>query len=163
MSDEEDVAENQGKEQGDAAQRPQALNYLGREVRQKWVTIGKYEAFEGQLALAKLHANGIPAQLYDQLGATVYAGILGSAKLQVIEEDADLANAILAKRTEIADTDDYLDEDWRCPKCRQKKVTVSPLTPWQVVLCVGTLMFAIPFLNRERFCEACGHRWRKAD
>src|SRR3954465_11398907 len=106
MPDEKDVAEGEPKEQGDAAQSPQTLNYLGREIRQKWVTIGKYEAFEGQLAMAKLHANGIPAQLHDQHGATVYAGILGSAKLQVIEEDADIAKEILAKRADITDTDD---------------------------------------------------------
>jgi hypothetical protein len=40
-------------------------------------------------------------------------------------------------------------------------VKLYPLTPLQLALCLGTLMFAMPFLNRELGCEACGHRWRK--
>src|SRR5436309_10694856 len=107
MPDEKDVTHEHSEAHSDSAPTPQTLDYRRGEIAQKWVTIGKYDPFEGQLAMAKLHANGIPAQLYDQNAAAVYAGILGSAKLQVAEEDVGRAKELLAKRADVTNEEDY--------------------------------------------------------
>src|SRR2546423_131174 len=135
-----------------APSRAPTLDYRSPQPPDEWVTIGRYNSFEGQLALSKLHANEIQAQLFDENAAAVFGGWnlgMGLAKLQVMKEDAQRATDLLAKPTD-ADDDSYVQEDWRCPKCQQKRVQLAPITPGQLLLSIMTGFLAFPFLKRTK-------------
>lgn len=75
-----------------------------------WTTIARYAlTYEAHLARARLESEGIEALIADEHTMalqSLYADALGGARLQVRDEDADRAQAILDE-----DRSGLLDED----------------------------------------------------
>lgn len=114
--------------------------------------------FEADLAVAKLQAEGIDAVLHDQRIALTHPFVFPDVPLMVPENQVAEAREVLARpasavaEDEVGDDtardaadDEYLDEPWRCPRCRQKTVELVPMSPTRRVL-VGSwlLLLALP-------------------
>src|SRR5882762_5105521 len=106
------------------------LAYANRSSEARWVTLGKFRPLEAQLAQAKLQSEGIPCNLANQNSAAMYADILGiDVRLEVLTDDVDRARANLdqVRAARAKDAEPYLDEDWRCARCRGRDVKYAPL------------------------------------
>ncbi len=95
------------------------------------VTLRHMSVMEAELARVRLEAESIPCFLIDrEMGAysTVGGGII-PVKLQVHENDAEMAEEILSRPAPPSAEGEYVDEDWRCPKCHRKTVELVPMSP----------------------------------
>jgi len=140
------------------------LSYATPGAERRWVTLGKFIPLEAQLVAAKLLSEGIPSNLADQNMAQLYSGIIGiDVRVEVLEHDLERARAILdavrAARLKDAQEDPYLDEDWRCSRCRSKNVAYVPLSPPIFVLMLLLLGLPLLFIPRKKKCHDCGHIW----
>ena len=145
----------------DQAPQPLKLSYAGTASEARWVTLGKYIPLEAQLIAAKLRSEGIPCNLADQHTAQIYSAMIGiDVRLEVFEHDLERARAILEQaRAKHAEGEDYLDEDWRCGKCRSRNVQHIPLSPPMLVLTLLLLGLPLMFITRPKRCADCGHTW----
>ena len=94
-------------------------------------TLRRMPIFEANLAAAKLEAAGIPAFVGDGNMAAAHPVLQGQARLQVAEDNLAAAEAILAAPhapAAGADDDDYVEEEYRCPKCHRKAVDLLPVS-----------------------------------
>jgi len=84
-------------------------------------------------------------------------------RLEVLDHDLERARAILeevrAARVKDAEADPYLEEDWRCSKCRSRNVTYVPLSPPMLILTLLLLGLPLMFVKRYKRCADCGHTW----
>jgi hypothetical protein len=112
---------------GPPGDRP-VLPYYSGPPQLRLVTIRRLGSMEAQLAQAKLESEGIPCFVLDQNIATAHPLLVTEVKLQVAEADALRAEEILSQPVANDAEGEYADEDWRCPKCKQKKVDLLPLS-----------------------------------
>src|SRR4051812_4874572 len=149
---------------GDSKPEPvNQLTYASSSTPEaRWVLLGKYIPLEAQLIQAKLEAEGIPCNLADQNMAQMYSALIGiDVRLEVLDHDLERARAILeaARATRATDAEDepYLDEDWRCSKCRSRNVGYVPLG--NLLFGLSLLMLGLPlvFIKRYKRCKDCGH------
>jgi hypothetical protein len=153
-------------ERSDPTSKPlQSLTYASRNTPEaRWVMLGKYIPLEAQLVQAKLQSEGIPCNLADQHTAQIYSALIGiDVRLEVLDHDLERARAILeevrAARVKDAEDDPYLDEDWRCSKCRSRNVVYVPLSPPMLILSLLLLGLPLLFVKRFKKCADCGHTW----
>ena len=151
-------------EQDDSSSQPLKLTYAlpGNEAR--WVTLGKFVPLEAQLVAAKLHSEGVPTNLADQNMAQMYSALIGmDVRVEVLDHDLEHARSVLeevrATRARGAAEEPYLEEDWRCAKCRSRLVNYAPLSPAMLVLTLLFLGLPLMFINRQKQCSNCGHTW----
>jgi DNA-directed RNA polymerase subunit RPC12/RpoP/uncharacterized protein (DUF1778 family) len=97
-------------------------------------TLRRMPAFEANLAAAKLGAAGIPAFVADENMSAAHPVLHGQVRLQVEEDNLEAAEAVLDTPAAPAsagtgDEDDYVEEEYRCPKCHRKAVDLLPPSP----------------------------------
>ncbi len=149
----------------DQVPQPVKLTYASSSTPEaRWVLLGKYVPLEAQLIQAKLQAEGIPCNLADQNMAQMYSALIGiDVRLEVLDHDLERARAILeearAARATDGEDDPYLDEDWRCSKCRSRNVGYVPLG--NLLFGLSLLMLGLPlmFIKRYKRCKDCGNTW----
>lgn len=151
-------------ESDDHVPQPLKLNYAATASEARWVKLGKYVPLEAQLIAAKLQSEGIPCNLADQNTAQIYSSLIGiDVRLEVLEHDLERAQAILEEvrvaRAKNAEEEPYLEEEWRCSKCRSRNVSNVPLDPVLMVLSLLLLGLPLLFMNRSKRCGDCGHTW----
>jgi hypothetical protein len=128
------------------------------------VLLGKYIPLEAQLVQAKLQGEGIPVNLADQNMAQLYSGLIAiDVRLEVLDHDLGRARAILdevrAARAKDQEDEPYLDEDWRCSKCRSRNVGYVSLSFPMLVLTLLLMGLPLMFIPRQKRCGDCGHTW----
>jgi hypothetical protein len=153
-------------EPNDNVPQPLKLSYAATSSEARWVKVGKYAPLEAQLIAAKLQSEGIPCNLADRNTAQVYSGMVQfDVRLEVLDQDLERAKAILeevrATRVKNAEDEPYLDEDWRCSKCRSRNVSHVPLNPLMLVFSLLLMGLPLVFVTREKRCNDCGHVWRE--
>ena len=104
------------------------IPYYTAPPQLRLVTIRRMGSMEAQLAQAKLESEGIQCFVLDQNIATAHPLVFTDVKLQVAETDALRSEEILSQPIADDAEGEYADEDWRCPKCKQKKVDLLPLS-----------------------------------
>jgi hypothetical protein len=152
-------------ESSDEVPKPLKLTYADRGSESRWVTLGKFIPLEAQLVAAKLHSEGIPTNLADQNMAQLYSAVIGmDVRVEVLAHDLDHARAVLeevrATRIKVAQDEPYLEEDWRCSKCRSRLVSFVPLSPGMLILTVLLLGVPLLFITGRKRCANCGHTWQ---
>ncbi|WP_097458626.1 putative signal transducing protein [Mangrovitalea sediminis] len=75
-----------------------------------WTTVAQYaQLYEAHLARARLESEGLEVMIADEHTVTLqslYADALGGVRVQVLDEDADRARAILEEdRSQLLDDD----------------------------------------------------------
>jgi hypothetical protein len=132
---------------------------------ERLVTVETFAApWEAQLARARLEAEGIDSQLADEhLARLGLSGAIGGVRLQVREEDAEIAVQVLRREARLPELYLVTDEEAlrpRCPGCNSDSLT---LERWSRLLFVGSLLlFRIPILipRRRWKCRHCGGLWK---
>jgi len=118
---------------------------------------------EAHLACSRLNAEGIQAAVhrFSRYRAIASGGWL----LRVHANDFARAESILKRINPEIDMDEYVSSDddtyRRCPACRSVNVLTAPLPPrlrWLAVLGLGIPLL---FIQRDRTCRKCGHKWRE--
>jgi hypothetical protein len=148
----------------DPTSEPVKLSYATPGTESRWVTLGKYIPLEAQLIRIKLQSEGIPCNLADQNTAQGYSELIGiDVRVEVLAHDLERAREILEEvrkaRTKDAHDESYLDEDWRCSKCRSRNVGYVSLSPPMLVLSLLLLGLPLMFIHRSKRCGDCGHTW----
>ena len=148
---------------GDESQ-PLKLTYALPGSESRWVTLGKFIPLEAQLVAAKLHSEGIPTNLADQNMAQMYSALIGfDVRVEVLAHDLEHARGVLeevrATRMKGAAEEPYLEEDWRCSRCRSRVVNYVPLTAPMLILTLMLLGLPLMFIKRTKCCTNCGHTW----
>lgn len=137
----------------------------GKEMAGGLVTIAQYRDLpEAGLAKSKLQAAGIPCFLDNEYTVGVnwlYSNALGGLKLNVPEECAEEAKAIIEESIELVASEESgeLLSDSACPACGSTKIEPNNYTRKFAAL---TLLVSLPlFLFWKRYsCKSCGHRWK---
>jgi hypothetical protein len=145
-------------------QSPEPLTYSTTSTEARWVTLGKFHPLEAELAAGKLRSENIPCNLADQNMASMYSAIIGiDVRLEVLSHDLDRARALLesvrAQCAKDAEDEPYLEEDWRCSKCRGRNVGYVPLTNILHLLSLVLLGLPLLFIPRHKLCKDCSHTW----
>ena len=140
------------------------MSYARPGSESRWVTLGKVIPLEAQLVAAKLHSEGIPTNLADQNMAQMYSAMIGmDVRVEVIAHDLEHARGVLEKvratRMKDAAEEPYLEEDWRCSKCRSRLVNYAPLSAPMLILTLMLLGLPLMFIKRYKRCTSCGHTW----
>jgi hypothetical protein len=109
-----------------------------QEAGVRFKTFRKLPAFEANLAAAKLQAAGVECFIADQNLSAVHPLLFAGVRLQVAEADFERAEEILRTPVSLsaddledgdaAGDDEYVEETYRCPKCRRKTVDLVPLS-----------------------------------
>lgn len=141
-----------GERQGGRAVVPDYFVPAVGEMR--LVTLLSMPPMEAEMARVKLELEGVQCFAADSEMARVNP-LLGAiqVRLQVREDDLERAREILARPPEDVEEGDYVEEEWRCPKCRRKAFDFLPLTPgrrrlrdvWVVLLALGLAWCFVPF------------------
>lgn len=92
------------------------------------VTIRRLPGAEAELAAAKLESEGIPCFIADSHLSATHAMLVSEVRLQVHAENAERAIEILDRPPDDAAADEYVDEEFRCPRCRRKGIDLLPLS-----------------------------------
>ena len=148
----------------DDVSQPLKLTYAAQVSEARWVTLAKYVPLEAQLIAAKLQSEGIPCNLANKHTAEVYSGMMPfDVRLEVLDHDLERAKSILQEvrcsREKNAREEPYLDEDWRCAKCRSRNVSHVSLGPAMLILTLLLLGLPLLFITRYKRCQDCGHTW----
>jgi hypothetical protein len=110
------------------------------------VTLTQMNAMEAELACTKIQSEGIPCFVADRNWATgSYNAILCMASVQVHESDLERARAILDRPPAQDMEGEYVEEDWRCPKCHRKTIDVMPMSRfWKRVFLLFLGLIVVP-------------------
>ncbi|HZZ44552.1 MAG TPA: DUF2007 domain-containing protein [Tepidisphaeraceae bacterium] len=111
------------------------------------VTLESFQGMEAELACAKLNAEGIRCFAANSQIAAAHPFLGVSIEVQVRREDLERARAVLAQRAVKGADDEYADEPWRCPNCRQKTIDLLPQTGAQWMRRnIWFVMLVMPFV-----------------
>jgi hypothetical protein len=132
------------------------------------VTVATFAApWEAQLARARLEAEGIEARLADEhLARLGLSHAIGGVRLQVREEEAEAALAVLRREARLPEIYLVTEEEAlrpRCPDCNSDSLN---LERWSRLLFVSALLlFRIPLLipRRRWRCRRCGGEWKETE
>lgn len=122
-------------------------------------------ATEADLAAAKLRLEGIPCFVADRNFGMAAVWTQRMVPLQVHQVDLERAREVLDRPAEPAAEGEYVDEDWRCPKCHRKKVELVPmsrgrkgmmLVAFALLLVPMLLGFLLNMLDLDTAAEALG-------
>jgi hypothetical protein len=124
---------------------PPVLSYASPAVHGKLVTLRRFRQMEAELARAKLESEGIRCLLLDQNLSVAHPLLFNEVPLQVLEEDAERAKEILNRPVADDAEGEYVDEDWRCPRCHRRSVDLLPLPPgWRRVRMINRALWITP-------------------
>jgi hypothetical protein len=103
---------------------------------------------EAELAKAKLESEGIQCMLRDTRMAVTYSPLVSEVPLLVLKPDEARAREILARPADDRATEgEYVDENWRCPRCHHRAIDLVPLTRgWRLVRATWVTLLAVPVL-----------------
>lgn len=125
-------------------------------------------AHEAQLDLMKLHDEDIAAVLKNERMVSMaphYSNAVGGVQLLVNDEDFDAAAKVLSYE---ADESALLQEMYpeaplepvtACPKCGSMNL-IQGRSAWSGLLSLLVFMLPLSIQTKNRYCAACGHRWR---
>jgi hypothetical protein len=130
------------------------------------VTIAQYRDLpEAGLAKSRLEAAGITCFLDNEYTIGInwlYSNALGGVKLNVPEENAEEAKAIIeevAEPTTAPEESEELLPDSVCPNCGATEIETKNFTRKFAALTLLTSLPLFLFLKRHH-CKSCGHRWK---
>jgi hypothetical protein len=132
------------------------------------VTVATFAApWEAQLAQARLETEGIDSRLTDEnLARLGLSNAIGGVRLQVREEDAEVAVQVLRREARLPEIYLVTEEEARRPRCPGCNSDSLTLERWSRQLFVASfLLLRIPILlPRKRWkCRHCGGMWREEE
>jgi hypothetical protein len=132
------------------------------------VTVATFAApWEAQLAQARLETEGIDSRLTDEnLARLGLSNAIGGVRLQVREEDAELAAQVLLREARLPEIYLVTEEEARRPRCPGCNSDSLTLERWSRQLFVASLLLLrIPILiPRKRWkCRHCGGMWKEEE
>jgi hypothetical protein len=80
------------------------------------------------MAKAKLESEGIACCIEGANLSAMHPLLFNEVRLKVQQLDRPRAEAVLARPADSDSEGEYVDENWRCPKCHQKTLQLLPLT-----------------------------------
>lgn len=102
---------------------------LGDRDVDRLVTLARMRITEADLAKIKLESEGIPCLIRDATSAIANSFIVTDVPILVRAEDLERAKAVLARPADDSMEGEYVDEDYRCPRCHRRDVELLPLSP----------------------------------
>lgn len=109
------------------------------------VTLCRMRITEADMAKAKLQAEGIPCLIRDARTAITNPFIVSEVPLLVREGDLARAKEILAQPADDSAPGEYVDEDYRCPRCHRRDVELLPLSRgWRQVRVLCFVLVGLP-------------------
>jgi hypothetical protein len=81
---------------------------------------------EADLARIKLESEGIPCLIRDSASAVANSFIVTDVPVLVRAEDLERAKEALARPADDSMEGEYVDEDYRCPKCHRRDAELLP-------------------------------------
>jgi len=135
---------------------------------QEVVTLRQFRDMpEALLAKGSLDSSGIECWLADDNMVRLdwfYSNLLGGIKLQVKQEDAEIANEVLdqpiPENFDAEGTGDY--QQPRCPHCESLDVTFEELNK-PVAFVSAYFSLPIPLHRRAWRCRSCNREWQDPD
>lgn len=126
--------------------------FVPAATEMRLVTLQTMTPMEAELARVKLEAEGVRCFAADAEAARINSLWSIPVRLQVREDEMERAREILARPPEDVAEGEYVEEEWRCPKCRKKTFDLLPLTPgrrmlrdaWVVMLVLTLASCVIP-------------------
>jgi len=119
------------------------------------------------LAQARLETEGIDSRLTDEnLARLGLSNAIGGVRLQVREEDAELAAQVLRREARLPEIYLVTEEESRRPRCPGCNSDSLTLERWSRQLLVASLLLLrIPILiPRKRWkCRHCGGMWKEEE
>jgi hypothetical protein len=148
-----------------------------------FITVGTYDnPIQAHLARGRLEVEGIPAYVAHEhhiWAIWMYSLALGGVKVQVLEENAELAIKIINAHDQ-GEYEDSLTEEQQeqakeqdvevkveveqtiCQKCHsnnyQSEIPTSKLL--LVILSLGLIGIIFPIRKNQHTCNNCGHKWK---
>lgn len=111
------------------------------------VILVRMRSFEADLARAKLESEGIPCFVRDSNMAALYTFLVSEVPLLVRRMDVESARAILNRPASSDVEGEYVEENWRCPKCHSRKVHLFPYAGiWKMTRNMWLLMIVATLL-----------------
>jgi hypothetical protein len=140
------------------------------------VTLWRYRDLpEALVARAKLESQQVWCVLADDNVVRLdwfWSNAIGGMRLQVADEDAEYAMALLGEEIPAEFTAEEIGEAYRqpeCSNCHSRDVTVEPvhralglmlLTMLRLGVIVLPIFLVLAFTRKGEWkCEDCGHRW----
>lgn len=127
-----------------------------------WKTVLSFSLpIEAHVARTKLESEGIECHIADEHIVRMdwfYSNAVGGVKLQVREEDFEVALEALSHRPplEVVQAEDHN----ACPKCRS--ISVDYDTPVRRFAFLALFLgLPFPYLRRKLKCHSCGHVWKQ--
>ena len=123
----------------------------------RWTTVDRYfHPTEAHIAAGRLESEGIPVFLLGINHASanwLLSNALGGIQLQVPEDFIGDARDILGDAIVVEESGE------ECPKCGS--ADSSPMTNSRKLafLTVHLLNIPLPWQDRRRHCDSCGHEW----
>lgn len=120
---------------------------------------------EALIARAKLDSQQIWCVLSDENIVRLnwfISNAVGGLRLQVADDDAELAFALLSEEIPETFTAEEIGEAYRqpdCPQCASRDVSFKPLHEGLALVCVQFLAVPVWFSKKLWECEDCGHHW----
>lgn len=107
------------------------------------VTFRKMRTMEAQLAKAKLESEGVRCFVANENINAAHPFLWSEVTLQVPESELKRAAEILDRPAEDDDEGEYVDEEYRCPKCHRREVDLMPLSPGWRTARLGCLALVV--------------------
>jgi hypothetical protein len=124
------------------------------------------DASEAHIVRGLLESEGMHPVIQDEFliqNDWVYSQAIGGVKLQVPDEEFDLAREILARdpgeQSPSSEETPELCSDDICPKCGSCSTTGQQYSLWSLI---PSLILQLPvfFKKRRRVCTECGEVWK---
>jgi hypothetical protein len=143
-----------------------------------FITIATYlEPLEANLMRSKLLSEDMECILLDENLISVqpfYSNAIGGIKLQVHEDDAVRAKAIIDESNKpplhiVHKSEENIHHKahktikLHCPECHSTEVYYERLSNSELVLCILLLGIPLLFIKGKYHCYNCGNRWKKED
>ena len=135
-------------------------------TKPKIVTITRCSTpIEAYILQGKLKSAGIQAFVADANTVAVnwfYSNAIGGVKVQVKEEDAVKALAIISETENKVDhpnTNTNVDAS-HCPKCNSQNIKSYKYSKLAVVFAFIFIFIPFPLLQKKLECMDCGHVWQ---
>jgi predicted Zn finger-like uncharacterized protein len=113
----------------------------------KLVTVCRMGVMEAELVKARLAGERIESIVRDSRMAVTHPLIVSDVPVLVREEDVARARQILVQPVEDDGDGEYVDENWRCPKCHRRGVDLLPMVGgWRVAKYVCIALWTAPLV-----------------
>lgn len=131
------------------------------------VTLWRYRDLpEAFVARAKLDSQEIWCVFADENIVRLnwfWSNAVGGVRLQVADDDAQLALELLAEEIPENFTAEEIGEEYRqpqCPNCNSRNVSFEPFNKGIALLFLQFTLLPVWIPKKSWKCEDCGHQWR---